>query len=114
MRWLWWVLFILAVGMVDFAVRVATEFDVSWVVRAEAVLFLGASVALGSLHRRWPPEARWQVRLQRVLVAAFALAGLRALLWALGVPIAWANRIVVIVAAILVALALVRSRRAGA
>jgi hypothetical protein len=113
--WGWqWILLILVVGLADLAVRFATNFNMDWVVRAEAVLFLGASVALWVLHHRKPAPVRWQLRVQQILVAAFALAGLRATLWAGGLQIATANLIVLVIGALLVTWALVRARRRSA
>ena len=115
MSWWWrWTLLILAVTLVDLAVRVATRFSMAWVVPAEAMLFLGTSLALWRLHDRAPARVPWQSTLQRVLVAAFALAGLRAALWAGGLDVARANVVVLTAGALLLALAVVRSRRTRA
>ena len=114
MEWGWrWTLFILIVGAADFAVRLVTGFNPLWVVRAEAVLFLGASVTLWVFLREKPAQVRWHLWIQRALVALFALAGLRAALWALGLPVARANVIVLVVAVVLGGLALRRSRQSG-
>ena len=111
MEWGWrWTLFILIVGAADFAVRLITGFNMVWVVRAEAALFFGASVTLWVFHRGKPAQVRWQLWLQRVLVALFALAGLRAALWALGLPVARANVIALIVAVVLGGVTLRRPR----
>jgi hypothetical protein len=109
-----WTFLVFAVALADFAVRIATNFDMVWVVRAEAILFLGTSLALWLWHNRRPAQVRWQVGLQRMLVAAFALAGLRAALWAGGLEVAKANLVVLIVGAVLVAVAVVQSRRRSA
>jgi hypothetical protein len=77
-----------------------------WVVRAEAALFLGTSLTLWMFHRGKPAPVRWQLWLQRALVALFALASLRAALWALRLPVAQANVIVLIVAVVLGGLAI--------
>ena len=115
MSWWWrWTLLILAVTLADFAVRVATRFSMAWVVPAEAILFLGTSLALWRLHDRAPAPVPWQSTVQRVLVAAFALAGLRAALWAGGLHVARANVVILTAGALLLALAVIRSRRARA
>ena len=107
MEWAWrWALFILIVGAADFAVRLVTGFNMAWVVRAEAVLFLGAGVTLWVFQREKPAQVRWHLWTQRVLVAVFALAGLRAALWALGMPVARANVIVAVAAVVLGGLAI--------
>jgi len=112
MRWGWkWTFVILAAGAIDFAVRFATGFDMARVVPAETVLFLGTGAVLWALLRHEPASVRWQLRLQRVLVAAFALAGLRAGLWAAGLPVATANIIVGLAGIALVAVAVARRRR---
>ena len=112
----WWrlTLLILAVTLADFAVRVATRFSMAWVVPAEAILFLATSLALWRLQNRAPAPVRWQSTLQRVLVAAFALAGLRAALWAGGLHVARANVVVLTAGALLLALAVIRSRQTRA
>ena len=109
--WARWTLLILAVTLADFAVRLASRFSMAWVVPAEAILFLGTSLALWLLHDRARASVPWQFTLQRVLVAAFALAGLRAALWAGGLPVARANVVILTVGALLLALAVIRSRR---
>lgn len=115
MSWWWrWTLLILAVTLADFAVRVATRFSMAWVVPVEAILFLGTSLALWRLHDRAPAPVPWQSTVQRVLVAAFALAGLRAALWAGGLHVARANVVILTAGALLLALAVIRSRRASA
>jgi hypothetical protein len=92
MRWGWrWTWIIVAVGLADVAVRIATGFDMRWVVRAEAVLFLAAGVLLWRLRRRHPAPPTWPRRVQGLLIWAFGLGGLRAALWAGGLPVAWAN-----------------------
>jgi len=107
MEWGWrWILLILIIGAADFAVRLITGFNMVWVVRAEAVLFLGAGITLWVFQREKPAQVRWHLWTQRVVVALFALAGLRAALWALGLPVARANVIVVVVAVVLGGLAL--------
>ncbi len=101
MHWAWqWSAVLLVVGVVDLAVRFRTGFDMVWIVRAEGPLFLGASLALLRLHRRRPTLVRWQSRLQAVLVTALALAGLRAIAWALGLAVQTAN-VVVLAAAVI-------------
>lgn len=112
MPWGWrWTLLVLAVTLADLAVRLATGFDMAWVVPVEAILFLGASLVLSVLHDRQPAQVRWQLRVQQVVVAGFALAGLRAALWAGGLPVASANVGIAILGALMVIVAVVRSRR---
>ena len=110
--WWWrWTLLILAVTLADLAVRVVTRFSMAVVVPAEAILFLATSLALWRWHHRAPAPVRWQSALQRVLVAAFALAGLRAALWAGGLHVARANVVILTAGALLLALAVIRARR---
>jgi hypothetical protein len=85
MPWGWgWTLIILAAGLGDLAVRLITDFDMTLVVRAEAVLFLVTGLVLWLLRRRSGARARWARALQWGLVALFVLTGLRAALWAGG------------------------------
>jgi hypothetical protein len=114
MRWGWqWTLIILAVGLVDFAVRFGTGFNMVWVLRGEAVLFLGTGLALWMLQRRTPAQIRWQRRVQRVLAALFGLGGLRAALWGSGVAVARANVVVLILGVLVGAVAWRRRHRVG-
>ena len=98
MPWGWlWTLIIVVTGLLDFLVRLATNFDMTSVVPAEAVLFLSTGLVLWALKRRRPARARWQGVVQGALVALFALTGLRAGLWAGGLPVARANVAIVVV-----------------
>jgi hypothetical protein len=85
---------------VDIAVRLGTGFDMLWVARVEGPLFLGASLLLLRLQRRSPSVARWRRVFETGVVIALALAGLRALLWASGLPVNRANIVVLAVAAV--------------
>jgi hypothetical protein len=88
--WLWGAIF-LTVGLLDFAVRLGTGWSTTWVIRAEAALFLSAAFGLLMLHRhRAPPSAGARV-IQLGLVASLALGGLRAACWAMGMPVRYAN-----------------------
>jgi len=109
-----WTLVIVVVGLADFAVRLASGPKMVWVVRAEALLFLGASLALWRMLRQQPATIRWQLRVQQVLVATFALAGLRVALWAAGLAVATANLVVLLAGVVLSSAAVLRWRRARA
>lgn len=101
MHWAWqWSAVLLVVGFLDVAVRFWTGFNMVWIVRADALLCLGASLTLLGLQRRRPALAGWQRALQGAFTAALALGGLRATLWALGLPVQRANAMVLAAAAI--------------
>jgi hypothetical protein len=92
MHWGWlWGAILLTVGLLDFVVRLGTGWSMVWVIRAEAALFLSASFGLLVLHRRRPPQAVQARMVQVGLAASLALAGLRAALWAMGMPVQQAN-----------------------
>jgi hypothetical protein len=88
--WLWGAIF-LAVGLLDLAVRLGTGWSMVWGIRAEAALLLSASFGLLVLHRRRPPQAVRARMVQVGLAASLALGGLRAALWAVGLPVQQAN-----------------------
>jgi len=81
------------------------------VVRAEAALFLATSLGFLLLHLRRPTQG-WARAIQLGLVASFLLGGLRATLWALGMPVHRANLVIAILAVVGGALALWRRRTA--
>jgi hypothetical protein len=113
--WGWrWLSVILLVGAADFGVRLATGFQMGSVTRAEALLFLAASALLWAWQRRNPAGSRWQLGLQRVIVALLMLGGLRAALWSLGLSVPYANICVFILGVLLIAAAVYRRHRVNA
>ena len=109
-----WFAVLLVVAAADLAVRFGTGFDLIWIIRVEGPLFLAASIVLLRLCRQRPVPARWQRGLQTVLVTALALAGLRAVVWAVGLPVQGANLLVLAVATIGGAVLLWRRHRVRA
>ena len=104
MRWRWtWTGIFVAVGLLDYGVRLGTKFNMVWVIRVEAVLFLATSLVLWILRRRNPVQVRWQRAVQLGLVVFFALGGLRSALWAAGLAVGRANIVVLVVGLFLVA-----------
>jgi hypothetical protein len=95
----------------DFAARFAFDFDMDRVVPFEAVLFLaGAGTLLWAAGRDKPisPRAR---RLDLWLALVFGLAGVRAGLWAGGMPVYIANLVILVLGIFLGARLIVWSRR---
>ena len=86
----WMVVLAVTAGL-DLAVRFLLPFRMPRVLAAEAVLFpLAGLLLLRMMSRR--PASRSSLRiLQAILAVTFLLAGLRSILWALGVPIQMAN-----------------------
>jgi peptidoglycan/LPS O-acetylase OafA/YrhL len=105
-----WVGVILVATAIDLAVRFGMPFDLQLVVRVEAVLFLATSLVLSALYRRQPRATGWRRKLQAVLVASFALAGVRSAIWAAGQPVYRANLAVLALAAVATVVLLVRRR----
>lgn len=90
---------IVVIGSViaDFAGRWALDFDMDRVIPFEALLFLaGGGVLLLAAKRDRPDSAR-ALRLDLWLALAFGLAGVRAGLWAAGMPVYVANLVILVV-----------------
>jgi hypothetical protein len=106
MHWGWkWTIIFLATGLVDYGLRLATRFNMDWVVPLEAVLFFGAGYLFWRLERRNPAQVPWQHVVQLVVVASFALGGLRSALWALGLPVSRANLVILLLGVALAGIA---------
>ena len=103
----------MAIGLFDVAMRLGSGWSMVWVVRAEAALFLATSLGLLMLYLRRPTQG-WARAVQLGLAASFLLGGLRATLWALGMPVHRANLVIVILAVVGGALALWRRRSTSA
>lgn len=115
MHWSWiWAGIFVGVGLADFGVRLGTEFDMVWVVRAEAVLFPATGIVLWLLHRRRPVQTPWQRHVQLSIVAFLFLGGLRSALWASGLVVERANTVVLAVGLPLLVEILRRRHRARA
>lgn len=103
-------LVVLAVTLLDLAVRFLTPWSFGTVLVVEGLLFLAASVAVLGLERtvrEASARGRW---LRRGLAALFGLGALRSLSWGLGAPVMVAN-LLVLGAAIGLALVWWRRRR---
>jgi hypothetical protein len=111
-HWAWqWLGVLLLAGLLDLAVRIGTGSSTIWVVRAEGVLFLAASLVLLALHRRHPPPSPRARRFQQLFIASLVLGGVRAAVWGLGLPVHLANALILLLAAAGAALVLWRRRR---
>jgi hypothetical protein len=100
-----------AAVIADFTARFAFDFDMDRVVPFEAVLFLaGAGTLLWAAGRDKPFSPRAQ-RLDLWLALAFGLAGVRAGLWAGGMPVYIANLVILGFGIVLGALLFIRSRQ---
>jgi len=112
MHWGWrWAGIFVVVALLDFGVRFASGFDMTWVNRAEAVLLLGTALLLWFLGRTHPAPNRRQHTIQLAIVASFVLGGLRAALWAAGLPVDRANLAIAALGLVLVIEAIRRYRR---
>ncbi|NIM51422.1 MAG: hypothetical protein GTO22_19595 [Gemmatimonadales bacterium] len=89
---------------VDLVTRFVLPFNLKRVLTVEAALFFGAAFVALALVIRSPWPDGWRRVVQWLLVGSFALAALRAAVWAAGLPVAWANRLVLVVAAVTVLL----------
>jgi quercetin dioxygenase-like cupin family protein len=100
---------LIAVGLLDVAIRLGSGWSMVWVVRAEATLFRATSLGLLMLHLRRPTQGLART-VQLGLAASFLLGGLRAALWALGMQVPRANLVIAILAVVGGALVLWRRR----
>jgi peptidoglycan/LPS O-acetylase OafA/YrhL len=105
-----WIGIILAVTAIDLGVRFGMSFEIMRVIRIEAVLFLLTSVVLFALYRSNPRTIGRRRTIQIVLVASFALAGIRAAIWAAGQPVFWANLAILILAGVIIGVFTIRRR----
>lgn len=114
MRWGWkWAGITAVVGLLDVAVRFATDYSMIRVVRAEAVLLLGAALLLWFLRRARPAPTPRQHTIQLAIVASFFLGGLRAALWAGGMPVERANLVIALIGLALIVVGTRRRRGSG-
>jgi len=95
-----WGAVLLVVGVIDLAVRFGTGFNMVWIVRVEGPLFCAASLVLLRMYRQRSALGRWQRGMQAFLVIALGLAGIRAMVWAVGLPVEAANLLVLVLAGI--------------
>lgn len=92
-----WTAVIIVATVVDLGVRFALRPDFAVVLWAEGSVFLVAAVLLFWLYRRTPARPGWRRNVQVLFVAAFALGGLRSLIWAAGNPVTQANLKVLVI-----------------
>jgi hypothetical protein len=110
-RLLLWVVTIVAVAVTDVAVRLLLAFRLEHVLWAEAVLFLGGGTVLLRLLSR--DSARPWLRMVQLLPAAgFLLGGVRAGLWAAGMPVTVANATILLAGGLAATVAWFRGRKA--
>lgn len=86
-----WTAVILVAAALDLGVRFGLQPDFHTSLWIEGGIFLLTMAVLLALYRRAPARPGWKRNLQVLLVAAFALGGLRSLLWAAGNPVTRAN-----------------------
>ena len=105
-----WVATIAAVATVDVVVRFLLAFRLEQVLWAETVLFLAGGTVLFRLlpHVSTRP---WLRMVQLLLAAGFVLGGLRAGLWAAGMPVAIANATILVAAVLAGTVACFRGRK---
>jgi hypothetical protein len=105
-----WVATIAAVATVDVVVRFLLAFRLEQVLWAETVLFLAGGTVLVRLLPHAPTRS-WLRMVQLLLAAGFLLGGLRAGLWAAGIPVAVANATILVAAVLAGTVAWFRGRK---
>jgi hypothetical protein len=90
-RWLPWIALIAAATAVDLFVRFVLKFDLFLVLVTEGVTFSIAAILMFALIAMQRSPTGWQGNAQWMLGWAFALAALRAVIWAVGQPVYRAN-----------------------
>lgn len=109
-RWRW-TLIVAGAAAVDLLARFGSSFDFDIILPVEAVLFTVTGVVLAALLWHEPRARGWRHGLRVGLVWSFLLAGLRPLLWTLGLPLMTANVVTLGVALVGAAVWLLRRRR---
>ncbi|MEK6754543.1 MAG: hypothetical protein AABZ02_00160 [Bacteroidota bacterium] len=104
---------VLAVTLADLTARFDVDFETSRVVSLEAILFLMGGAMLLWAAKRDKAESLSAQRLDLWLALAFGLAGVRAALWAIGIPVFLANPAILALGIALGALLIIWSRRSG-
>jgi hypothetical protein len=107
-----WIAVILLATALDLGVRFGLQPDFRVSLWIEGGTFLLTAAVLLWLYRIHPARPGWRRGLQVLLVAAFALGGLRSLLWAAGNPVTRANLKVLVLGVI--AWAYVKRRKRNA
>jgi hypothetical protein len=97
-RWRW-ILIVAVATALDLLARFGTAFDFARVMHVEALLFPITALVLAALRRSEPRMSGWPHAVRVGVVWCFALAGLRPLLWTLGLPLMVANLASVVVLA---------------
>ena len=95
-----WAAVLAVATALDLAIRFLLPFNLARVLAVESLLFPATGWVLLHFSRRAPGPGRGTRIVQVILIAGFFLAGLRSLLWVLGVPVQMANLVVVILAAL--------------
>jgi hypothetical protein len=97
--------------ILDLTARFGRPFDLTRVLRVEALLFPITGLLLLFLMQRGARLAGWRRGLQWTLIASFFLAGLRSALWALGIPVMVANGTLLVIAVLVLAVLVLRRWR---
>jgi protein-S-isoprenylcysteine O-methyltransferase Ste14 len=107
-----WIAVVLAALAIDLAVRFGLHPDFRFTLWIEGGVFLLAALVLLGLYHREPAQPGWRRGLRVALIGAFALGGLRSLMWAAGQPVYRANLKILIIAVLAWAYWRRRRRRA--
>lgn len=89
--WFAWPALIAVITAVELVIRFALSFNLRRVLVVEALLFFAAALCVRDLINRPPHLSGWRRTIQWSLVWAFALAALRAAIWAAGQTVMRAN-----------------------
>lgn len=95
-RGLTWAGVILAATVLDLGTRFVLGLEFEAVLWIESLVFIVTALVLYQLFRSDPAAPGWRRGLQVVLIAAFALAALRSIIWASGQPVTRANAIILV------------------
>lgn len=87
----WWLVVVVLVTGLDIVGRLVLAFDMARVAAFESVLFAGTFVLVSVIKAKYRPTSVVVSRVERGLAAAFGLAGVRAVVWAVGAGVAAAN-----------------------
>ena len=92
-----WLLLLIGSVSIDFAARLILDFDTQRIVTFEAAFFGALFLLLTVIVKRWRAANAKVRRIEISLAVIFGLGAIRSTLWAVGLTVATANLIVLVI-----------------